>query len=228
MAAPAGGRQWEDDPVAVPELTPEELLTTTRSVRKRLDLDRPVAPELIEECLRIALQAPSGSNRQGWHWIVVTDPELRAGIAGYYRKGATAYLAAGGASAAGYEGERAATQARVSDSARYLAENMHRVPVLLIPCLEGDVTQIPPQVQAGFWGSLLPAVWSFMLAARLRGLGTAWTSLHLGYSREVAELLGIPPGYSQGALIPVAHTIGTTFRPAAREPLETVLHRDRW
>ncbi|MCK9900902.1 nitroreductase [Parafrankia colletiae] len=214
--------------MALLDLTPEELLTTTRSVRRRLDLDRPVEPELIEECLRIALQAPSGSNRQGWHWIVVTDPELRAGIAEYYRRSALAYLDDADRRNAGYTGDRAAIQGRVTDSARYLTENLHRVPVLVIPCLEGDVATVPPQAQAGFWGSLLPAVWNFMLAARLRGLGTAWTSLHLAYAGEVAALLGIPPGYSQGALIPVAHTIGTDFRPAARDPLETILHRDRW
>ncbi|OAA27695.1 nitroreductase [Frankia sp. EI5c] len=214
--------------MALLDLTAEELLTTTRSVRKRLDLDRPVEPALIEECLRIALQAPSGSNRQGWHWIVVTDPQLRAGVARYYRESATAYLQAAEKANARYQGERAATQARVTDSARHLTENLHRVPVLVIPCLQGDVAAVPPEQQAGFWGSLLPAVWSFMLAARLRGLGTAWTTLHLAYAREVAELLGIPPGYSQGALIPVAHTIGTDFRPAPREPLENVLHHDRW
>jgi nitroreductase len=210
------------------ELTPEELLTTTRSVRRRLDLDRPVEPGLVEECLRIALQAPTGSNRQDWHWIVVTDPDLRAGISRYYREGGTAYLDGGGPSSGEYEGERAATQARVTESARFLIENLHRVPVLVIPCQKGDVAKIPPLAQAGYWGSLLPAVWSFMLAARLRGLGTVWTSFHLARSREVADLLGIPPGYSQGALIPVAHTLGTDFRPAPREPLETVLHRDRW
>ncbi|EFC84268.1 nitroreductase family protein [Parafrankia sp. EUN1f] len=217
------------EPHLIADLTPEQLLTTTRSVRKRLDLDRPVEPALIDECLRIALQAPSGSNRQGWHWLVVTDPGLRAGIADAYRKGAAGYLAAADrANAQQYEGERAATQARVTDSARYLAENLHRVPVLVIPCIEGDAASVPAAQQAGFWGSLLPAVWSFMLAARLRGLGTAWTTLHLAHAGEVAELLGIPPGYTQGALVPVAHTLGTGFRPASREPLETVLHRDRW
>jgi nitroreductase len=210
------------------DLTPEQLLTTTRGVRKRLDLDRPVEPELVEECLRVALQAPSGSNRQGWHWLVVTDPDLRAGVADYYRKGAAAYFEAGGASTEGYSAERAATQARVTASARYLTENLHRVPVLVIPCLEGDVEQISARYQASFWASLFPAVWNFMLAARLRGLGTVWTSLHLRYAAEVAELLGIPPGFSQGALVPVAYTVGTDFRPAPREPLETVLHRDRW
>ncbi|EIV95311.1 nitroreductase family protein [Frankia sp. QA3] len=210
------------------DLTPDEVLTTTRSVRRRLDLDRPVEPEVVEECLRIALQAPSGSNQQGWHWIVVTDPELRAGIAEYYRRASTAYLDAGGPARDSFEGERLAVQQRVTDSARYLAENLHRVPVHVIGCLEGDATQVPAQLQAGFWGSLLPAAWSFMLALRARGLGSAWTSLHLRYADEVAKLLGIPPNVSQGVLLPVAYTIGTDFRPAPREPLASVLHHDRW
>ncbi|CAO5190572.1 Nitroreductase [Frankia sp. AiPs1] len=213
-----------------PELTPDELLTTTRSVRRRLDLDRPVEPEIIRECLRIALQAPSGSNAQGWHWIVITDPEVRARIAEYYLRVASAYFETGGATAnnAEYSPERQAVQTRVHGSARYLAENMHRVPVLVLGCLVGDVAKVPADGQAGFWGSLLPAAWSFMLALRARGLGSAWTTLHLSYADEVAQLLGIPPGVSQGVLLPVAYTLGTDFRPAAREPLETVLHWDRW
>jgi nitroreductase len=206
----------------------DELLTTTRSVRRRLDLDRPVEPEIIEECLRIALQAPSGSNAQGWHWIVVTDPKLRAGIAEYYLRAATPYLSSRGAEFKSLGDERRAVQQRVTDSALYLAENLHRVPVHVLGCLTGDVNQIPAARQAGFWGSLFPAAWSFMLALRARGLGSAWTSLHLSYAAEVADLLGIPPGVSQGVLLPVAYTVGTDFRPAAREPLESVLHRDRW
>ncbi|MCM3882426.1 nitroreductase family protein [Frankia sp. R82] len=211
-----------------PELTPDELLTTTRSVRRRLDLDRPVDPETIRECLRIALQAPSGSNAQGWHWIVVTDPDVRAKIGEFYRRSALPYLDAGGASDDTYGPERRVVQDRVHGSARYLAENLHRVPVLVLGCLAGDVRTVPAESQAGFWGSLLPAAWSFMLALRARGLGSAWTTLHLAYADEVAELLGIPAGISQGVLLPVAHTIGTDFRPAAREPLESVLHWDRW
>lgn len=209
-------------------LTPDELLTTTRSVRRRLDLDRPVEPEIIEECLRIALQAPSGSNAQGWHWIVVTDPQVRAGIADYYRRAALPYLDSRKSELEGLDEARRAGQERVTASARYLAENMHRVPVLVIGVLAGDVEKVPPGFQAGFWGSLLPAAWSFMLALRARGLGSSWTTLHLQHAGEVAELLGIPPGYSQGVLLPVAYTTGTDFKPAPREPLETILHRDRW
>ncbi len=209
-------------------LTSDELLTTTRSVRRRLDLDRPVEPEIIEDCLRIALQAPSGSNAQGWHWIVVTDPTLRAGIAECYRRAALPYLDSRATELAAVDGEHAAAHQRVTDSARYLTDNLHRVPVLVLGCLAGDVEQIPPAYQAGFWGSLFPAAWSFMLALRARGLGSAWTSLHLRYAADVAELLGIPAGYSQGVLLPVAYTLGTDFRPARRQPLDNVLHRDRW
>lgn len=214
------------------DLTLDELLTTTRSVRKRLDFDRPVEPEIIEECLRIALQAPTGSNAQGWHWVVIDDPKLRDQIADYYRRSAEPYLASGGAEAtrgrSGGRSERAATQMRVTESAKYLADNLQRVPVLVLGCLEGDVEKIPASRQAGFWGSLLPAAWSFMLALRARGLGAAWTTLHLPYAKEVGELLGIPDGISQGVLLPVAYTKGTDFRPAPREPLEKVLHRNGW
>ena len=209
-------------------LTPDELLTTTRAVRRRLDLDRPVPLALVEECLRIALQAPSGSNAQRWHWVVLTDPALRAEVGAHYRRAVEAYQRSPGFAGRLYadDPERAPVQRRVGDSAAYLGQAMGRVPVLLIPCLEAR--SLPAGNQAGLWGSLLPAVWSYMLAARARGLGTVWTTLHLRYEREIAELLGLPEQVRQGALIPTAFYTGDTFRPAARQPLEQVLHVDGW
>jgi nitroreductase len=210
-------------------LTPDELLTTTRSVRKRLDLDRPVPVELVEECITVALQAPTGSNSQGWQWIVVTDADLRARIGEYYGKSFARYRDAGSSRRhlAGAGAERLATQERVSSSADYLAEVMGRVPVLVIACLTVG-PELPSGNQAGLWGSLLPAAWSYQLAARARGLGSAWTTLHLAYENEVAELLGIPPEVRQGVLLPTAYFTGETFKPAPREPVSTVLHHDRW
>jgi nitroreductase len=206
-------------------LLPDELLTTTRSVRKRLDLTRSVPLQLVKECLEVALQAPTGSNSQGWHWVVVSDPELRAGVAGYYKRSYDAYRGARDTNA-GSSG-RQATQQRVASSADHLADHMGEVPVLVLACIEA-AAELPAENQAGLWGSLLPAAWSYQLAARARGLGTAWTSLHLRYEREVGELLGIPAHVRQGVLLPTAYYTGETFRPAPREPLETVLHLDRW
>ncbi|HZB49867.1 MAG TPA: nitroreductase family protein [Mycobacteriales bacterium] len=219
MAESAGG--------ALP-LTPDELLTTTRAVRRRLDLERPVPRALVEECLRIALQAPSGSNAQRWHWVVLTDPDLRAAVGEHYRRAVDAYERSPGFAGRLHadDPERSAVQRRVGDSAAYLGQVMGRVPVLVIPCLEAR--SLPAGNQAGLWGSLLPAVWSYMLAARARGLGTAWTTLHLRYEPEVAELLGLPEHVRQGALVPTAYYTGETFRPAARQPLESVLHVDGW
>ena len=212
------------------ELTPDELLTTTRSVRKRLDLTRPVPPELVRECLEIALQAPSGSNRQGWHWVVVTDRRLRAGIGELYRRAVARYLESSGAAGKLFadDPDRAPVQRRVADSVAYLGEHMGEVPVLVLPCLRTGRASLPHGNQAGLWGSLLPAAWSYMLAARARGLGTAWTTLHLTYEREVADLLGLPGDVHQAALIPTAYHTGTGFRPARRVPLDQVLHLDRW
>ncbi|MFV2179294.1 nitroreductase family protein [Actinomadura sp. LOL_016] len=210
-------------------LSPDELLTTTRAVRRRLDLARPVPMDLIRECLEVAVQAPSGGNSQGWHWVVVTDAAKRAAIGDLYRRSFAAYAEspAFAGSLHADDPARSTVQRRVGDSATYLAEHMGEVPVLVIPCLHapGD---LPAANQAGLWGSLLPAAWSFALAARARGLGTAWTSLHLAYEREVAEILGIPVNIRQGALIPTAYYTGDTFKPAPRAPLDTVLHHDIW
>jgi nitroreductase len=209
----------------------DELLTTTRAVRRRLDLDRPVERSVIEECLQIALQAPSGSNRQRWHFVVVTDPAKRLAIAGLYRKSWAAYLTSPTAAPNLHYDDpvREAVQQRVGESAQYLADHLERVPVFLIPCFKGRVDGQPSSAQAGTWGSILPAVWSFMLAARARGLGTAWTTLHLPHEREAAAILGIPyERVTQAALIPVAYTRGTDFKPAHRVPLASVAHWDAW
>lgn len=211
------------------DLTTDELLTTTRSVRKRLDLTRPVERELVLECLELAVQAPTGSNRQGWHWVVVDDPDLRREIAERYGRNFDAYAAQpGGRYAAG--DSRAARQDAVKSSAVYLREHLHEVPVHVIPCHWG---RLPPDADvtahAGFWGSILPAVWSFMLALRSRGLASAWTTLHLPDEREVAELLGIPyERCTQVGLVPVAYPKGTDFRPAPRQPVAEVTHWNRW
>jgi nitroreductase len=214
----------------IKRMTPDELLTTTRSVRRRLDLTRPVPLELLRECLEIALQAPSGSNLQGWHWVVVTEAERRREIAEYYRRAWDAYIGSGSSAGDLFadDPQRAVVQRRVGDSAAYLAEHLHEVPVLVIPCIEDLPPELRLKNQAGLWGSILPAAWSYMLAARARGLGCAWTSLHLVYEREVAELLAIPATVRQGALLPTAYFTGETFRPAPRQPLDQVLHVDGW
>ncbi len=216
--------------MATLDLTPDELLTTTRSVRKRLDLTRPVPMELVRECLEIALQAPSGSNAQSWHWVVVTDAGERAVLGDLYRRAVARYLELPVAAGKLFADDpaRSAVQRRVGDSVAYLGEHMGEVPVLVIPCIEVGSRGLGTGSQAGLWGSLLPAAWSFMLAARARGLGTAWTTLHLMYEDEAARLLGLPPKVRQGALIPTAYCTGDGFRPAPRQPLDEVLHIDRW
>jgi nitroreductase len=206
------------------ELTPDQLLATTRSVRRRLDLTRPVERQVLEECLRLAQQAPTASYAQNWHFVVVTDPRRRAGLGELWRAAAGPYLERrGGAGPAPAPGGRGA------DAVRYLADHIHEVPVHVVPCVEGRTDRAPVVVQASRWGSIIPAAWSFMLAARARGLGTVWTTFHLRHEREAAELLGIPfDQVMQAALIPVAYTIGTDFKPAARHPLDTMVHWDRW
>lgn len=200
-------------------LDPDQLLTTTRSVRKRLDLDRPVPIEIVREALEVALQAPTGSNSQTWHWIVLTEPDLKKRVGELYAKSFATYSAD--------QAPRDETGQRVASSAQYLADVMGDVPVLVIGAIYTG-GELPAGNQAGVWGSLLPGAWSLSLALRARGLGSAWTTLHLAYESEVAELLGIPPTVHQGVLLPVAYTKGTDFRPAERKPLDKVLHINGW
>lgn len=208
--------------------TVDKLLTTTHSVRKRLDLTRPVEPEIIERCIEIATHAPSGSNQQGWHFFVLTDAAKRAQVAEYYRTSWTAYNARRFSAAAASNDSYVQQTLRVRDSAQYLADHMHEVPVFVFPCIEGRPSDPSPAAQAGFYGSILPAAWSFMLALRARGLGAAWTTLHLPYERQVAELLGIPDNITQAALMPVAYFTGTDFKAAERLPARERTHWNRW
>jgi nitroreductase len=206
--------------------TTDRLLSTTRAVRKRLDLDRAVEPEVVLDCIRLSQQAPTGSNQQGWRWLVVTDATKREALAELYRKAGADYLsaAAGRARAEGQE-----QTGRVLDSALYLAENLHRVPVHVIPCLKGRINEkLPSGMVAGFFGSIYPAVWSFQLALRSRGLGTVLTTLHLAHEQEAAKLLEIPDDVTQCGLLPVAYTVGDEFKPATRRPPEHITYWNTW
>jgi nitroreductase len=209
--------------------TVDHLLTTTRSVRKRLDLSRPVDPEVIRRCIEIALQAPTGSNSQGWHFLVVTDPAKRAAIARFYKQAFDAYRQNAGEAPQIREGDpRRAQTLRIIDSATYLAEHLHEVPVLVVAAIEGRLENTPVVMQASAYGSILPAVWSLMLALRARGLGSAWTTLHLVSEQETAAILGIPEHVTQVALLPVAHFSGTDFKPARRLPSRDFIHWNAW
>ena len=200
----------------------DELLTTTRSVRKRLDLARPVERDVILECVRLAMQAPTASNDQDWRWLVITDADKRAAIADIYRGIGAEYLAQAAASASDPQTQR------VYQSAFGLTETLAKVPVHVIPCLERRFDGNNPLIAASAWASIIPAGWSFLLALRSRGLGSVWTTMHLAKEQEVAELLGIPATVTQAALFPVAYTIGTDFQPAARPPAETITFWNTW
>jgi nitroreductase len=202
--------------------TVDHLLTTTRSVRKRLDLTRPVEREVIERCLEIAIQAPSSSDRQRWHFVVITDPALRLGLAELYRKSFNSYLASAPTGGPG------APREALRNSSIYLAEHFHEAPALVLFCYEGRAEQAGLAAQAGLYGSILPAAWSFMLALRARGVGSAWTTLHLRYEQEAAQLLGLPPKITQAALIPIAYYTGDDFKPARRTPARERTYWNGW
>jgi nitroreductase len=201
----------------------DELLSTTRAVRKRLDFERVVERDVLLDCVRLATQAPTGSNAQGWRWVFVTDPDKRRALAEMYREAGSEYLTSARAAGSGDS-----QTDRVIDSALYLAQNLERAPVMLVPCIMGRLREARPVVAASFYGSILPAVWSFQLALRSRGLGSTFTTLHLAFERRAGELLGIPREVSQVGLVPIAYTKGTDFRPARRPPVEDVTYWDEY
>ena len=203
----------------------DRLLTTTRAVRKRLDLARPVERGVVLECLRIATQAPSGGNRQRWRWVVVRDGPKKKAIADLYERAYDAYIAP--QLALLDPDDRASV--RMVESSRYLADHMAEVPLLVIPCVLDRLEPGAGTTEvASYYGGILPAVWSFQLALRSRGLGSAWTTLHLDYEREVGELLDIPETVTQVALLPVAYYRGEGFGPAPRRPIEEITYLDGW
>jgi nitroreductase len=209
------------------DLSVDEVLTTTRAVRKRLDLTRPVEREVIEECVKIALQAPTASNGQGYHFVIVTDPKLRAELGKLYRRGAEDYFASGAGSQKPADPKSGFS--RMRESSLYLVANIDKVPVHVIPCYGRRPEGLSYGSQASIWLSIIPAAWSFALAARVRGLGTAVTTFHLQYEKEAADLLGIPyDKVMQAGLMPLAYTKGSKFQPAPRKETSSVVHWDRW
>jgi nitroreductase len=214
-------------------LNPDELLTTTRAVRKRLDFTRPVPDELIRECVEIAMQSPSGSNSMTMQFMVVKDEAKRKAIGEIYRQGFEIYRSMDGVYVGSIDkgsDEMNAQQARVADSASYLGDRMGDAPALIIGCTQGMRTDGGPGMMvSSLMGNILPAMWSFMLAARARGLGTAWTTIHLMMEQQVADVVGIPyDTVQQVCLSPLAYTLGTDFKPAKRPEPDTIIHWDQW
>ncbi len=203
------------------------ILETTRSVRKRLDLTRPVDRAAVERCLEIAIQAPTGSNQQGWKWLVLTDAEKKAQIGEYYKQSWYEYAAVATRSDV-QSLEPSAQMKRVISSARYLADHMGEAPMMIFPCIHGRARNASPAVNAGLYGSIIPAAWSLMLALRARGIGAAWTTLHLSYEKECNEILGIPADVTTAALLPVAYFKGETFRKADRVPASELTYWESW
>ncbi len=198
------------------------LLTTTKQVRKRLDLSRPVPRELLLECIDIASHAPMGGNQERNRWMIIDDPAVKAEIAPLYQSVGRPYLAEGGKDVEG-------RQARVVESAAFLVEHLAEVPAWVIAMRLDRLREGAPNFEvAGYHGSVAPGVWSFQLAARARGLGSAWTTFHLVHEQQVAEILGIPPTVTQIALLPVAFYTGDAFTPAPRRPAHEITYANRW
>jgi nitroreductase len=192
----------------------DEVLRTTRSVRRRIDFERPVEPEVLEECIGIATQAPTGVNAENWRFLVVTEPAQKQAIAELYRRALETFVVARGV--------------EPKSSQRALAARMHEMPALVLVCAEGRPADASPPLQVAFFASILPAAWSLMLALRSRGLGSTWTTLHLLHEREAAQVLGIPEDVTQTVLLPVGYVRDAVLKPAARRPPHEVTFWNRW
>ena len=215
--------------MTIDRVATDKLLTTTRSVRKRLDLTREVEPQVIQDCIDIAMQAPTGTNAQNWAFVVITDPAKKKFIADAYRNGGEMMAGSGYPPPLEPGDPREHVMPKVMESAGYLGEILEQVPVFVIACGRGRVESVPMVIaQASTYGSILPAAWSFMLALRSRGLGTAWTTIHLFQEQAISELLGIPADWTQTVLFPVAYYTGDDFKPAHRLPSDTMTHWDSW
>jgi len=211
------------------DLGVDEVLTTTRAVRRRLDLQRPVRREVVEECLELAFQAPNGSNQQFWQWVLVDDPAIKAAMADLYRAGMDAHIARPRTESDERVDYSTPEAQRIGASVAHLRDHLHEVPVLLVAGVAGRLEDASIFEQASRWGSILPGIWSFMLALRSRGLGSAWTTIHLHKEREMADLLGIPyDDVTQAGLFPVAYTVGTDFKPASRALSTKHVHWNAW
>jgi len=199
------------------------VLTTTRAVRRRLDLERPVDLDLVVECLDLALQAPTGGDIQGWRWIVITEPDTKALVRDIYLDALTA------ASDGRRQRPADGSDDRMMEGAWHLATHLDRVPVLVLACIRGRMTPATTPAQASaLFGSIYPAVWSLQLALRSRGLASTMTTVHIGRHQEMADLLGIPDNVTQAALVPIAHLMGGDLHPARRRPVSEVAFREHW
>ncbi|MBU3689434.1 MAG: nitroreductase [Acidimicrobiales bacterium mtb01] len=219
--------------MALLPLDPDQLLSTTRAVRKRLDFSRPVPDDLIRECVSVAMQSPSGSNNMTMQFVIVKDPAKRKAIGDVYKQCYSIYQSMDGVyirSIDKGEADANAQQQRSADSADYLGEHMGDAPALVIACNMGvRADGTPGMMTSSLMGNVLPAMWSFMLAARARGLGTAWTTVHLMMEQQVADILGIPfESVQQVCLSPLAFTKGTDFKAAARPSADSIIHWDQW
>jgi nitroreductase len=197
----------------------DEVLRSTRSVRRRLDYERPVEPEVIEECIDLAVQAPTGAQAEGWRFLVLTEAEPKRAIADLYRRAFVRFVET--------RAPTAGTPRAVPGRYREFAERIGDFPALILACIlgrpAGDVAQ-----QVALYGSVLPAAWSLMLALRARGLGSTWTTLHLIHEQEAALALGIPEGVTQTVLLPVGYLKNATLRPAERKPAREVTYWESW
>ncbi len=195
-------------------------LSTTRSVRRRIDWERPIEPEVIEAAIDVATQAPTGVQAESWRFLVLTEPEPKQAVATLYRSAFDRYVSA-----------RTQAQAEVAaprPAQAQLAERLAEMPALILVCAEGAPASDLTALQVGFYGSVLPAAWSLMVALRVRGIGSTWTSLHLLHADETARALGIPDGVTQTVLLPCGYTKDATLRPANRKPATEVAYWNQW
>jgi len=202
----------------------DHVLSTTRSVRRRLDFGRAVPAAVLEQCIAVATQAPTGLFRESWRFVVVRDPARKADLAALYRSAFDELVEMRVAAAR----ETGQDVPEPRPTYRMLADRLQDFPALILVCSEGRPEPAEAGVQLAFYGSVLPAAWSLMLALRARGIGSTWTTLLARRERAVAAALGMPDDATLTVMLPVGYLKGAVLRPAPRRAPHEVTYWDAW
>lgn len=191
----------------------DHYLSTARSVRRKIDFERPISRKDLEACVNVAVQAPTGIPGETWRFLIVDDGETKQRVAAVYRDVITELMT-----------ERGLPMKQTQQA---LMDRLPEMPCMVFVCSLGQ--PMPTHAgQVAFFGSVLPAAWSLMLAMRVRGIGATWTSVLSARCEQIAEILNIPDDVTQTVMLPCGYTKDATLKPADRLSAADVTYWNSW